>query len=228
MYDANKIDFDRHWKEIIAGMPDSFLLLLEPELFEQIDFAAKLQPMEQELFPIHSKQRIGKHIADKIFDVKLKRKYAMKKATIHIEVQGDGRDISERMFKMYYKLFDKGRKNIYSIVLVTDPSAQHPTTFDHHFLGTSVQFQFRVHHLNNFTETELFTSDNPFALALLAGKYQASTRFNAEQRYTYKVNLAQIIKERYSFVESDIGMKLLIFVDAILYLPDDLHEKFMK
>lgn len=56
MYDANKIDFDRHWKEIIAVMPDSFLLLLEPELFEQIDFATKLQPMEQELFPIHSKQ----------------------------------------------------------------------------------------------------------------------------------------------------------------------------
>lgn len=36
MYDANKIDFDRHWKEIIAGMPDSFLLLLERNFLNKL------------------------------------------------------------------------------------------------------------------------------------------------------------------------------------------------
>lgn len=38
MYDAYEIDFDRHWKEVITDFFDDFLLLVEPHLFEKIDF----------------------------------------------------------------------------------------------------------------------------------------------------------------------------------------------
>lgn len=57
--------------------------------------------MEQELYPLSTKQKKGKIIADKIFEVILKDQ-EKSVANIHIEVQGDGQDISERMFKTYY------------------------------------------------------------------------------------------------------------------------------
>ncbi|WP_346200475.1 hypothetical protein NSQ96_02340 [Caldifermentibacillus hisashii] len=40
-------------------------------------------------------------------------------------------------------------------------------------------------------------------------------------------NIADI-KERYPFGESDIGIKLLKFVDNILYLPHELNEQYIQ
>jgi len=227
MYDAYEIDFDRHWKEVITDFFDDFLLLLEPHLFEQIDFFKKPQPIEQELYPLASKQKKGKNIADKIFLVTLKgRKKAQ--AAIHIEIQGDGQDVSERMLKTYYKIFDKDKKNIFSIVLVTHPSYRQLSKFHHQFYGTSILFRFQVHHLFDFPEIQLLKSNNPFALALLAGQYHAQTRTNPEERYTYKLKLTEIIKERYPFDESDTGINLLKFVDNILHLPHELNEQYIQ
>ncbi|WP_368975572.1 hypothetical protein NST61_03055 [Caldifermentibacillus hisashii] len=227
MYDAYEIDFDRHWKEVITDFFNEFLLLVEPHLFEKIDFFNKPQPIEQELYPLASKQKKGKNIEDKIFLVTLKgRKKAQ--AAIHIEIQGDGQDVSERMLKTYYKIFDKDRKNIFSIVLVTHPSYRQLSKFHHQFYGTSILFQFQVHHLFDFSEIQLLKSNNPFALALLAGQYQAKTRTNPEERYTYKLKLTEIIKKRYPFGESDIWIKLLKFVDNILYLPHELNEQYIQ
>ena len=62
----------------------------------------------------------------------------------------------------------------------------------------------------------------------MAGQYQAKTRTNPEERYTYKLKLTEIIKERYPFGESDIGIKLLKFVDNILYLPHELNEQYIQ
>ncbi len=62
----------------------------------------------------------------------------------------------------------------------------------------------------------------------MAGQYQAKTRTNPEERYTYKLKLIEIIKERYPFGESVIGIKLLKFVDNILYLPHELNEQYIQ
>lgn len=62
----------------------------------------------------------------------------------------------------------------------------------------------------------------------MAGQYQAKTRTNPEERYTYKLKLIEIIKKRYPFGESDIGIKLLKFVDNILYLPHELNEQYIQ
>lgn len=227
MYDANEIDFDRHWKDVITDFLDSFLQLLEPTLFEKIDFSFHPKSMEQELYPLSTKQKKGKNIADKIFEVILKDQ-EKSVANIHIEVQGDGQDISERMFKTYYKLYDQHKKNIYSIVLVTHPSAEQTSLFYHNFFGTSMLFYFHVHHLSDFSESELIHSNNPFALALLAGQYHAQTRTDVEMRYTYKIKLTELIRKKYPLDEGDTGINLLKFVDNILYLPEDLREKYIQ
>lgn len=88
---------------------------------------------------------------------------------VHVEVQGyTDPYFEERMFTYYYRIFDRYRKRITAIVLLTDRDRKfHPTTYHSEFLGTKLQYQFNSYKILSQSEDALKKNNNPFAFVIL-------------------------------------------------------------
>jgi predicted transposase YdaD len=88
---------------------------------------------------------------------------------VHVEVQGyTDPHFEERMFTYYYRIFDRYRKRIIAIVLLTDRDRKfHPTAYRSEFLGTEIHYRFNTYKILDQSEDELQKSSNPFAFVIL-------------------------------------------------------------
>jgi formaldehyde-activating enzyme involved in methanogenesis len=87
-----------------------------------------------------------------------------------------------------------------------------------------VIYRFNAFSVRQAVEKDLLASDNPFALVILAAKYQMKTRKDAQKRYSFKrklVNLA--LKRKY---ERPTIIALLRFVHLLISLPKTLEIQF--
>jgi predicted transposase YdaD len=88
---------------------------------------------------------------------------------VHVEVQGyTDLHFEERMFSYYYRIFDRYRKRITAIVLLTDRDRKfHPAAYHSEFLGTEIRYRFNTYKVLDQSEDELQKSSNPFAFVIL-------------------------------------------------------------
>lgn len=225
-------DFDGLWKKVIYELFEEFILFCIPDLHEAIDWQNQPEFLQQELFKEIIEEKKGKQVADQIVKVFLKdgkESWLL----IHIEVQGNvDANFPERMFRYYYRIFDKFEQDVVAIALLTDSSKNsRPDGYHYSLFGTSVDYNFNVIKFMDYDEAELLSSGNPFALALLAGKYASETKDDERRRYLFKVKLIRLIlsdnfvneKEKHFYVGA-----LLHFIDYLLKLPKDLTEKLRE
>lgn len=88
---------------------------------------------------------------------------------VHVEVQGyvDNR-FEERMYRYYYRIFDRYRQRITAVVLLTDRDKKfHPKEYRSEFLGTAIHYCFNSYKIIAQEEEALVTSGNPFAFVIL-------------------------------------------------------------
>lgn len=227
-----KTDFDGLWKKVIYELFEEFILFCIPDLHEAIDWQNQPEFLQQELFKEIIEEKKGKQVADQIVKVFLKdgkESWLL----IHIEVQGNiDSNFPERMFRYYYRIFDKFEQDVVAIALLTDSSKHsHPEGYHYSLFGTSVDYDFNVIKFMDYDEADLLASSNPFALALLAGKYASETKDDDRRRFLFKVKLIRLIlsdnfvheEEKHFFVGA-----LLHFIDYLLKLPKDLTEKLRE
>jgi hypothetical protein len=111
-----KVSQDDLWKAVIEDLFEDFVLFFVPALYTEIDFSKQYSFLDKELSKISIKSKNGKKIPDKLVRVHLKSGKEQW-ILIHIEVQGyEDIDFSERMFKYFYRIYDKSFKNILSLV----------------------------------------------------------------------------------------------------------------
>ena len=218
-------DYDAYWKEIITTLFADFVQFFLPDVYEQIDFDKPPEFLEQELQKlIADKLKKGKVINDKLAKVQLKDG-SERWLLIHIEVQSyHEADFAERMFAYFYRIYDKYGPHITAMAIYTGASKQQPDTFRYELFGTEVTYHFNTFSIRQAKEAALLASDNPFALALLAGKYHLQTRKNVEKRYAFKRKLVTLALEK-NYTRDTI-MALLRFVHLIVSLPKTLETKF--
>ena len=218
-------DYDAYWKEIITTLFADFVQFFLPDVHEQIDFDKPPEFLKQELQKlIADKLKKGKVINDKLAKVQLKDG-SERWLLIHIEVQSYYEaDFAERMFAYFYRIYDKYGPHITAMAIYTGASKQQPDTFRYELFGTEVTYRFNTFSIRQAKEAALLTSDNPFALALLAGKYHLQTRKNVEKRYAFKRKLVTLALEK-NYTRDTI-MALLRFVHLIVSLPKTLETKF--
>jgi predicted transposase YdaD len=127
-----------------------------------------------ELYPQPEKQTDVRRV-DKL--VKAFRKDGHEEwVLIHIEVQGDTKAkdrpiFPERMFRYFYRCFDRYRKPVAAIAIFTGPDArQMPSTYKYLFMNTRLEYQYNTICILDFTDKELGESENPFAWVVLAAK----------------------------------------------------------
>src|SRR5690625_1655073 len=133
------------------------------------------------------------------------------------------------MFRYFYRIYDYFDRNIYAIELVTDKqSTPTPDQFNYSFYGTEVSYSYNYYRFQDNSVKELEQSNNPFAYAVIAGKYANQAKNNTEQRFAFKQRLMKQILKRFPLhdEQSRIYLQAIFhFIEYLLQISNDLQEK---
>ncbi len=222
------VDTDTQWKELIEDLFEDFIAYFMPDVFGEIDWTIPHEYLDKEfpkLLPEYFKG--GQIVNDKLVKVRLKNGKDQF-LIIHIEVQSDyDEDFARRMFKYFYRIYDKFGENIDAIAILTDDNLKfRPDKYHYEKYKTRLDYVYRIFKIADHKEAELLQQSNPFALAVLATKYMNQTKGKSEteQRLQFKKQLARLLFER-GYTREMVN-KVLLFIANILALPPYLEQQF--
>ena len=201
-----------------------FLRFMYPNADALFDFSREFTFMDKELHEIIRKRehRKGKRVVDLLVKTYLKnggKKYIL----LHIEIEGGDRlHFALRLVQYHYRLFDRYKVPIETIVVFTGDKNQ-PRTNEYRYQGiaTFLHFQYLAYHIFNHTEQELLAMENPFALVILAcQKALTEGKVPDEELGEGRLTIAKaLLKHRYPH---DKILSFLAFLKNFLYI--DNHE----
>ncbi|ASK62188.1 hypothetical protein CFK37_08440 [Virgibacillus phasianinus] len=225
-------DYDGLWKALIEELFEEFMQFFAKDLFGAIDFSRGSEFLDKELLKKPIKEKKGRVIADQLVKVFLKSGQE-KWILIHIEVQGKaGKDFAKRMFRYFYRIYDKHNREVYAIALLTDAKEYNNSNrFHYEFYGTKVNYTFNLYAFQNQDIKKLEDSANPFAVAVTAGIYAGKTKHDANKRYAFKRKLMiQILQKTSTQPEHTRTYlsALFHFIDNILQVPAELTTKLKE
>ncbi|WP_172432027.1 hypothetical protein [Orenia metallireducens] len=216
---------DLLWKEIIEDLFEDFVEFFMPKLYQEIDFSQGYEFLDNELANIMDKTLEGKKMADRLVKVYLKdgrENWIL----IHLEVQGYYEaEFSARMFKYFYRIYDKYDKKIVALAIFTEGRKDYkPSSFDYEFHGTKLNYEYNSYKILEQEEVELLKAENPFAMVILAGLYTLKSKGKNSLRYSFKQKLFRLLLDR-DYSKRKIK-NIFEFLDGILFLPNDLELRF--
>jgi len=146
---------------------------------------------------------------------------------IHVEVQGEQEEnFEERLYIYNYRIFDRYRKEVITLVVLTDSSETfRPHTYEINRWGFRLTFQFPSVKLIDFRnrEKELEKSTNPFAVVVLAHLKLIESGKDDNNRYFWKITLMKQLYNK-GFNKTDI-QNIISFIDWCILLPDVLEKQ---
>jgi hypothetical protein len=221
---------DIAWKDILDNYLKDFIEYCFPELNALIDWSYPWKSLDKELQAITRGTKHGKQLLDKLFEVKLLNG-DMQWISIHIEVQARREKIfTERMFVYSYRSYDKYKRPIVSLAVLTDNNPKwRPSSFKIGLAGAYIKSKFLVIKVIDYQNKkgELIASKNIFASVLLAQLSAIeSKRSDPEKRKQVKVALVRRLFSQ-GLNKKEIGY-LLIFIDWLIGLPPQLELEYVN
>ncbi len=220
-------DYDSPWKEAIERYFADFMAFYFPDAHEQIDWTQPLIFLDQELRAAIREAELGKRVVDKLARV-TGRGGNEEWIYIHLEVQGSEQaDFAERMFICHSRLFDRYRKPIASLALLTDDRPNwRPSVYVHDVLGCRLGLRYPVAKLLDWSgnEARLQDSRNPFALLTLAHLATRTTRHDPDARYSAKWRLVKQLYQR-GFARQQV-IDWFNMIDWMMHLPGEQARQF--
>ena len=141
------------------------------------------------------KGKKGKKFTDKLVKVHLKDG-TEKWLLIHIEVQGEHEaDFGQRMFKYFYRIYDKHDIDITALAVLTYKTDQR-YDFNYDVYGTTHTYRYNIACIANYSEAELQSNENPFALICLAVQYDNSYRTDEDKKFSLKRGMIKMLRGR--------------------------------
>ncbi len=227
MNDAVRADADGGWKDIIEDFAEEFFLFYFPQIHEAIDFGCEVKFLDGELRQIVPESEVAGREADKLMEVRLKDG-RIEWLLIHVEIQGyHDRDFAERMFICNYRVFDRYRRDVISLAVLTDAdTAFRPTEYSREMLGFSLSCRFPMVKLIDYAPAELDASDNPFALVTRIHLEYLAAGGDPQKRFVARVALTRRLY-RHGYSREHI-IRLDRFLDFVLRLPRDLAIQYKE
>jgi len=223
------IDFDSVWKESLDVFLKYFMQLFFPHAYEEIDWSKGYESLDKELNKIRPEAEVGKRFVDKLMKVYL-RSGEETWVYIHIEIQSQpDATLPERMYIYNIRLFLLYKKPIMSLaVLGDDQDSWRPNCYEHDLWGSRISFTFPTVKLWDYRNRyeELKKSKNVFAYFVIAHLNTLKSRKNIQQRLNYKIEITQELL-KLGLSEKDANY-LFRFIDALMILPKNLEEEFLK
>ncbi|MCZ2260944.1 hypothetical protein [Sporosarcina sp. G11-34] len=146
---------------------------------------------------------------------------------IHIEVEGSANgNFSKRMFRCFYRIFDKFDREIVAFAVLTGPKTSGKSQgFTYSYFGTTLNYSYNVSKVSEYDEEELMQSDRLYSKVVLAAKYLHETENKVDLRYRFKIKLMrEVLKLE---VHSRVSITAVFyFIDYLLRLPEELSHEF--
>ena len=211
--------FDEAWKQIIERFFPQFLRFFVPELYEAIDFQKPFTFLDKEMEQLAQQALKGAKVVDKLAKAFLKDG-SERWILIHIEVQGDAdEDFSLRMFRYFYRIFDRHGRQVISIAVLTDKaSGTADGMYEQKRFGSGIQFHYLPFNLRAYEREQLIADENPMALVVLAAQERERLRQRGD-RFNTKWYLIRRLYERGYSREEIIA--LFKFIDWVIRLSDE-------
>ncbi|GAA0884252.1 hypothetical protein GCM10009120_28500 [Sphingobacterium siyangense subsp. cladoniae] len=162
---------DPSWKSILEQTFSHFLRFIFPDADAIFDLSRPFDYLDKEfetLFPPENTGR-GVHYVDKLMKVFLndgREQFVL----CHVEIQSNkGRgDLAERMFRYFYRIWDRYKVPITAIAILADESKGYrPVVYSQEFMGTSLRYDFNSYKILDQEESELRSNRNPFSVIVL-------------------------------------------------------------
>jgi hypothetical protein len=218
---------DELWKETIEKLFPQFIEFFHKEIYNDLDLDKGYVFLDKEFQSISSNSDRGKGYVDKLVKVYLKNGED-RWILIHIEVQGyRDEGFAKRMFRYFYRIYDKYDRKILTIAILTDSSKNyHPSGFIYNFYDTHLNYSYRTYKVIEQSEEELSKNENPFALAILAALHSIKAKNNEEMKLKFKLKLVRMLLKR-GYGEKEI-IEMFRFIDGVIKLNDIMKEKLFK
>ena len=115
-------DYDSPWKEALDRFFEAFLLLLFPQVHQQIDWERGYEPLDKEFQQVVRSAEVGRRYVDKLVKVWLKDGTECW-VLIHVEVQTTPEaEFPRRMYVYNYRVFDRYNRAVASLAVLTATS----------------------------------------------------------------------------------------------------------
>ena len=221
-------DFDSPWKTLLERYFPDFIAWFFPPIAAEIDWERGYVFLDKELQKITRRAKEKRRYADKLVKV-WRRNGEETWVLVHVEIQaGYESDFAERMFVYYYRLFDRYRLPLASLVILADDRPQwRPKEYERKLWGCELNLKFPVVKLLDYQErlAELEVDPNPFALATAAHLLAQATQKDPQQRLMGKLSLAKRLYQR-GWQKQEV-LDLYEFIDWLLDLPKVLEDAFL-
>ena len=163
---------DSAWKDILDVYIKECMEFFYPKINKKIDWSLGYEILDKELQSITTEAMIGKRFVDKLIKVK-SIDGAEQAILLHIEIQGQKEDeFPLRLFQYYYRLFDRYKKPILTLTILTDDNKSwNPENYQTKVWDFPVlSFNFQTCKLLNYqaNKEDLENVDNPFGIVVLA------------------------------------------------------------
>jgi hypothetical protein len=223
------VDYDGAWQEALERyFPDCMALLL-PMVYADIDWARGHQFRNQEFRQAVLAAELGKRSVDKLVEV-ARKDGGEQWVLVHVEIQSQ-RDVefAERMYVYNYRIFDRFRRQPYSVAVLADESpGWRPTHFGEAVWDCLATIRFPVVKLSDFRAnwSLLEASANPFATVVMAHLKTQETQGNPTDRYRWKWAFTRRLYQL--GMARDEIIQLYRFIDWLMRLPDELEAEYLQ
>jgi hypothetical protein len=211
--------FDEAWKKIIERLFPYLLEFFVPELYNDVDFSNKPFFLDKEMEQLSKESVKGAKYVDKLAKIYLKDG-SEQWILVHIEVQGyPDENFPLRMFRYFYRIFDKHGKQIVSVALMTDSDKSNPASkYELKAYGSGVSFDYLSFRLIDYDRTQLENSDNPIATIILTCQDKEIAKQKGKA-FDIKRNLIRNLFSK--GFNKDIILASLEFIDWTIVLDEE-------
>jgi hypothetical protein len=222
-------DLDNPWKEALQLFLEPFLAFFFPEVHDGIDWQRGYQSLDKELQQVVRDARLGRRLADKLFQV-WRKGGGEAWLLIHVEIQGKREEeFPERMFVYGYRIYDRYRQTVISLaVLCDDNPTWRPDRFETGDWGSFLGIRFLTAKVLDYRgqEEALERDRNPFAAVVLAQLKVLETRGDPGERWRWKVRLVKGLYDR--GLTAQQVRELFRLLDWMVQLPQELEQRFRE
>jgi hypothetical protein len=219
------------WKGIIEEVFGDLLRFIFPKADQLFDMKRSFGFMDKELSELYPEP--GKSSNTKYVD-KLVKAYRLDGKEewflIHLEVQGRHEPgFPERMFRYYYRIFDRWRHPVTAIAICTgDDADKIPDRYEHSFLGTNLVYQYNTLRINGYSEDELASSKNLFAVVMqVAQKALLKGKISDLELAKQKWLIARSLLDRKGLSRRKIAA-MMIFLDNYIHFKEPETNRIFR
>jgi len=223
---------DQLWKGMIEEVFDDLLRFIFPGADQVFDMQRGFEFLDKELNEMYPEPDKG---PDTRFVDKLVKVFRLdgheEWLLVHIEVQGHAdKQFPERMFRYYYRIFDRYQQPITAIAIFTGPNGSNmPDRYTYHFLGTSLSYQYNTFCITDPADEALAGHENPFALVVLAAKKALlAGKIPEKALLDQKLLVARLLLGKEQYTRKKIDMILVFLRNYILFEDQQTNSIFDK